>query len=416
MRATTLLNRVLTLPGVRVTGVDPASVAGDGAVLIEVVLKRRKLSCPFCSFTTSHRYDRRGVDSVWRHLDLGGRVCRLRMRRRRLACPDHKVVTEGVPFARPGARFTRDFEDLVVWLTCRSDKSTVAAFARVAWRTVGAMCERVSADVLDPHRMEGLVEIGVDEISWRKHHRYLTLVTDHASGTVVWGAPGKNAATMGQFFDDLPDQDGEQIEAVSMDLGLAFQKAVRERAPQAEICFDPFHVVKLATDALEGFRRRVWQAARSCPDAKIAKKYKGIRWALLKNPDTLTAPQKATIRQLRKGGDALWRAYQLKELLRGVFAGDLDPSDVADLIKRWCSRASRSRIEEFVKASQTIRQHTDGILAAITHGLSNGRSEGLNNKVRTMINRAYGFHTAEAALALIKLTCGPVNLKLPYHT
>ena len=168
MRATTLLNRVLDLPGLRVVGVDLDDPAGGGSVVIDVCLRRRVLACPVCSFTTSRRYDRRDVDSSWRHLDLGGRRCRLRMRRRRLACPVHGVVTEGVPFARPGARFTSDFEDLVVWLVTRSDKSTVATFARVAWRTVGAMCQRVSADVVDPQRLSGLVNIGVDEISWRK--------------------------------------------------------------------------------------------------------------------------------------------------------------------------------------------------------------------------------------------------------
>ena len=92
-------------------------------VTVDVALRRRALECASCSFSTSRRYNRRQVDSSWRHLDLGGRVCRLRMRRRRLACPEHGVVTEAVPFARAGARFTTDFEDLVVWLVTRSDKS-----------------------------------------------------------------------------------------------------------------------------------------------------------------------------------------------------------------------------------------------------------------------------------------------------
>lgn len=126
MRATTLLTRVLDLPGIRVVAVDADCLAREGSVRLEVALRRRRLACPSCAFTTSRRYDRRDVDSVWRHLDLGGRVCRLQMRRRRLACPAHGVITEAVPFARPGARFTRHFEDLVVWLVTRSDKTTVA--------------------------------------------------------------------------------------------------------------------------------------------------------------------------------------------------------------------------------------------------------------------------------------------------
>lgn len=338
------------------------------------------------------------------------------MRRRRLDCPQHGVVTEGVPFARPGARFTSDFDDLVVWLLTRSDKTTVATFARVAWRTVGAMCERVAADVLDPARLEGLVDVGVDEISWRKHHRYLTLVSDHATSTVVWGAPGKDAATMGTFFDALPEGAAERIEAVSMDLGPAYAKAVRERAPDAVVCFDPFHVVKLAGDALDSVRRQVWQSARRYPDKAIAKRYKGARWALLKNPGDLTDTQAETLAGLRRDGGALWRAYQLKEALRAVFAGDLDPGTVMELIDRWCARAQRSRIPDFVKAAATIRKHKDGIAAAIERGLSNGRHEGLNNKIRTMTRRAYGFHSPQAALALIMLTCGPTTLTLPYHT
>ena len=304
----------------------------------------------------------------------------------------------------------------MVWLVTRSDKSTVATFARVAWRTVGAMCQRVAADVLDPQRLSGLVNIGVDEISWRKHHRYLTLVTDHARSTVVWGAPGKNAATLGKFFDELSQEATDRIEAVSMDLGLAYPKAVRERAPCAVICFDPFHVVKLAGDALDSVRRQVWQSARRYPDKRIAAKFKGARWALLKNPQDLTEVQAITLKALRTDGGALWRAYQLKEALRAVFAGDLPIGDVMDLLDRWCSRAQRSRIPEFVKTAATIRKHKDGITAAIERKLSNGRHEGLNNKIRTMTRRAYGFHSPEAALALIMLTCGPTTLTLPYHT
>ena len=109
------------------------------------------------------------------------------------------------------------------------------------------------------------MNIGVDEISWRKHHKYLTLVSDHATSTVVWGAPGKDAATLGKFFDELPAGAAEKIEAVSMDLGPAFAKSVRDRAPGAVLCFDPFHVIKIAGDALDDVRRQVWAVRGSCP-------------------------------------------------------------------------------------------------------------------------------------------------------
>lgn len=411
MRASTLLNALFELPGVRVG----AAVVEDGELRVTASLCRRRLQCPYCPFSTRHRYDTREVDSSWRHLDTAGRICRILLRRRRLRCPDHGVLAEAVSFARPDSRHTRDFEDLVAWLVTKTDKTTVSSFARVAWRTVGAICERVVVDVLDPDRLRGLVDIGVDEISWRTHHRYLTLVSDHDTSTIVWGRPGKDTATLHGFFDELPDG-GASIEAVSMDMGPAYAKAVRERAPAAVICFDPFHVIKLATDGLDAVRRQVWQAARTLPDQRLAKTFKGARWALLKNPADLTDTQAQTLREMKRTGGILWRAYQLKEALREIFAGDLDAATTAELLDRWCARAQRSRIPEFVKAGRTIRKHRAGIDAAAERGLSNGRHEGLNTKIRLLIRRAYGFHSAEAALALVLLACGPVTLELPYHT
>jgi transposase len=313
--------------------------SGNGDALVTVRMSRKRLVCPLCTYATRHRYDTRDVDSSWRHLDLAGRVCRVQVRRRRLRCPTHGVRVEGVPFARPGSGFTRDFEDLVTWLVTKTDKTTVCAFARIAWRTVGAICERVATDVLDPDRLSGLVEIGVDEISWRKHHKYLTLVSDHATSKIVWGAAGKDTTTLDKFFADIPDGAAEGIEAVSMDMGPAYAKAVRAHAPDAVICFDPFHVVKLATDALDTLRRKVWQAARELPDKTIAKTFKGARWVLLKNPADLTETQAQTLRELKRSGGLLWRAYQLKEALRAVFAGDLGPDTVGRLLDRWCARA-----------------------------------------------------------------------------
>ena len=110
----------------------------------------------------------------------------------------------------------------------------------------------------------------------------------------------------------------------------------------------------------------------------------------------------------------MWRGYQLKEAGREIFAGDLGPTEAIELIDRWYSRAQRSRLAPFVKAAATVRKHRDGIAAALRYGLSNGLIEGLNNKVRLIIRRAYGFHSADAALALVMLSGGPIELRLPH--
>ncbi|MGH3848171.1 MAG: transposase [Pseudonocardiaceae bacterium] len=254
MRVTTAFKRLIRLDAVNVTAVEFLT----SVVVVTVALRRRRLACPHCGYLTRWRYDTRAVQSRWRHLDLGTWKLELRATLRRLRCPTHGVVVEAVPFARPGAHLTRDFDDLLAWLATRMDKTAVARLARVAWRTVGRACERVVASDLDPGRLDGLFRIGVDEISWRKHHKYLTLVVDHDRGKVIWGAKGKDAKTLDGFFDELGSVKSAQLKAISLDLGQAFIKSVQaeNHAPQAIICADPFHVVKVRREA-PCIRRRV---------------------------------------------------------------------------------------------------------------------------------------------------------------
>ena len=416
MRATTLLNKLLNLPGIAVRGVSAPAEVG-GSLVLDVVLRGQRLTCPLCEFTTRARYDRRPEPSWWRHLDFGTSPVVVRAMLRRLACPEHGVVVEAVPFARHRSRFTRDFEDLTAFLATKTDKSTIARFLRIDWDTVGRICERVVSTELDDDRLAGLVTIGVDEISWRRHHKYLTLVTDHTRGRVVWGAAGKDTATLDAFFAELGPDRAAAIEAVSMDMGPAYAKSVRAdgHAPQAVTCVDPFHAVKLVGQALDVERRKAWNELRRGGDPAAARKFKGARWALLKNPTNLSDDQAAMLRKLKRRGGDVWRAYTLKEAFRAIFAGDLAPDSVAELIDRWTSRASRSRLAAFVKVAKSIRKHRDGILAAIQLGINNGRAEGLNSVVRLIINRARGFHSAEAALALVMLSCGPITLQLPHE-
>ncbi len=410
MRVTAAFKHLLRLPGVHVRSID----FEPGRVIVTVGLRRRRLRCPLCDFSTRGRYDRRDVDSRWRHLDLGSWELEVRCRLRRLACPGHGVRTEGVPFARSASGFTADFEALAAWLATKMDKTAVTRLVRVAWMTVGAICERVSAAELDPARLDELFEIGLDEVSWRKRHRYLTLVSDHRRGKVVWGAEGRDSATADAFFDELGPARAVKLEAVSMDMSAGYEKSVQAAAPQAVVCFDPFHVVALATKALDEVRRSTWNELRALDETR-AKMFKGARWALLKNPEDLSDEQAAQLRKFRRRGGALWRAYTLKEALREIFAGDLDQQEAAELLDRFCSKAQRSLLAPFAKLARTLRRHREGILAAIRLGLSNARHEALNNKVRLIIRRAYGFHSAKAALALVMLACGPITLRLPHE-
>ena len=163
MRVTTAFKRLMDLPGVTVTEVDfqPARV------VVAVRLRSAKLFCPECGFTTRARYDTRPVPSTWRHLDLGRWRLEVRADLRRIDCPTHGARTEGVPFARAGSRFTRDFEDLVGWLATTMDKTALCRLARIDWDSVGRIIERVMATGLDKRRLDNLFVAGVDEVSCR---------------------------------------------------------------------------------------------------------------------------------------------------------------------------------------------------------------------------------------------------------
>jgi transposase len=414
VRVTTAFNRLLGLPGITVAGV---SFTAEHTVCCEVKLRRRRLACPECGYTTIARYDTRRVFSAWRHIDFGTWRVTARAGLRRLRCPTHGVRVEGVPFARHRSGFTRDFEDVAAYLATKTDKTTISRLLRVDWDTVGRICERVVATELDPARLDGLVRIGVDEVSWKRHHHYLTLVTDHESGRIVWGKAGKDTATLDAFFAELGPERAENIEAASTDMGQAFPASIAKpgHAPAAALAIDPFHAVKLVTDALDQVRRGVWNELRNQPDKTAAKKFKGARWALLKRPEALSDEQSATLRKLRRRGGDLWRAYSLKEAFRAIFDGDLDAEQAGELIDRWLSKASRCRLDPMIKAARTIRKYRDGILAAIRLGINNGRAEGLNNVVRLVARRAFGFHSSQAALALVMLNCGPITLSLPHE-
>ena len=466
MRVTTAFSRLLRLgKGVVVKKVR----FGPGTVIVEVALRRRRLICPECGFSTRARKDTRPEISSWRHLDLGVWRLEIRCQLRRLWCPVHGARTEAVPFARPLSDFTRDFECLVAWLATRTDKTTITRMLRIDWRTIGRIIRRVCDDELDPDRLAELYDIGIDEVSWKKQHNYLTLIVDHRRRQVVWGCEGQGQKAADAFFTELdpdpasspppvpagqprqppepaimvpfgpcptvpadhgipaawlgPDREldpaivarASRLIAVSMDMTGGYAKSVRHHAPQATICIDPYHIVQLANQALDEVRRAYWNELRTLSDPDAAKRFKDSRWCLLKRPEKLTDQQAATLARIKAAGGEVWRAYTLKEAVRGIFEPGLSLEDVEVLIKRLLSRLARSRLDPFIRLGKTIRKHRDGILAAIRLGINQGRTEALNNKVRLITRRAYGFHSAHAALALIMLTCGPVTLHLPHE-
>jgi transposase len=404
VRVTTAFNRVLGLPGASVRAVR---FDFDG-VVVTVALRRRRRVCTGCGQVCAATHDT--VFSRWRHLDLGGQRCWIACWLRRVKCPDCGVRVEAVPWARPGSRFTRDFEDVVAWLAQQMAKQPIARLLRVAWDTVGRIVERVVADRLDETRLHDLVMIGVDEVAYRRGHRYLTVVADHRSGAIVWLRPGRNAATLTAFFDALGDHK-TSIRAVSIDMSGGYENAIRATLPEAEIAFDPFHVVRLAADAVDAVRRAEWNAHGKSKTAG-GKWVKHTRWALLKAPERRSSRQLAILGEVQHTNRRLYRAFLLYHQLRLLYRLE-DPALAPAHLTAWLAWASRSRLRPFVRLARTLRQRREGVLAAIELGLSNARLEGLNSKVRLISHRSFGFHSPAPLIALTYLCCGGITIDLP---
>jgi transposase len=310
VRATTAFNRLLRLPGAWVIDV---SFGAEGVVT--VATRRPRRVCSGCGQVGGQIHGRR--IKRWRHLELGSCRCVIECELRRLWCADCGVRFEAVPWARGASRYTRDFEDVRAWLAQQMAKKPIAGMLRIGWDTVGHIIERVVADHLDEQRLRGLVAIGVDEISHRRGQRYLTSVVDHEAGAIVWCAPGRNAATLRAFFDLLGERKSS-IRAVSIDMSGGYEKAIREEIPDAEVCFDPFHVVRLAQRAVDQVRRDEWNAHERS-HTKTGRWIKGTRWSLLKAPAKQKPEQLQLLAEVQQANRSLYRAFLLKEELRLLY-------------------------------------------------------------------------------------------------
>jgi transposase len=399
------------LVGLQRTVIEDVRLGGEGEVIVSVRAGvRERDRCGVCR-RRSPGYDLGEGRRRWRSLDLGTTFAFVEAESPRVTCRRHGVVVCAVPWARHDSRFTRAFEDQLAWLAVNTSKSAVAELMRVAWRTVGGVIERVAAEAMrEVDLLDGLRRIGIDEISHRKGQRYLTVVVDHHTGRLVWAASGRDRKTVLAFFDALGEQRCKQIELVSADMASWISGPITERVPDAIRCVDPFHVVMLATEALDDVRREVWNEARRHGNLELARELKGARFAVWKNPENLTDRQAAKLATIQQTNARLYRAYLLKEQLRQIY--QLPDAAANRLLDGWLKWARRSRLPPFIKLARTITEQRDGILAAIQHGLSNARIEQINTQIRLIARRAFGFHSPKAliALAMLKLAdlCPPL--------
>lgn len=353
-------------------------------------------------------YDQGGGLRRWRHTDMGQTRCYLQARAPRVRCAEHGVVVAAVPWARPGAKHTHAFEDTCAWLAAHTAFTVLTGLLRVAWRTVADIVARVVTDRTDGvDRLAGLRRIGIDEIAYRKGHRYLTVIVDHDTGRLVWAREGRDTATINAFFDDLGPQRSAQLTHVSADGAVWIHTAVAARAPQAIRCLDPFHLAQWCLGAVDKVRRRT--LARQQGLAPRAGRH--VMWAVRKNPEHLSPDQRGTLAGLEESNRELYRAYLLKEQLRAVIHAE--PGKVKALLAGWLHWARGAGVPEMARLADTVEHYRPLIINAVTEKTTNARVEATNTHLRALTKRAYGFHSPEALIAMATLTRGGACPPLP---
>ena len=396
--------------------------------------------CPVCH-KRCPRYDSKCKSPrIWRGLDWEGIIVEVEYRTHRIVCPEHGVLVADVPWAYPGSRFAKNFDLTVGWLAVCLPRSVVGEYMRIDWETVGRCVHRTLNDI-EPNRarrLDGLVRIGIDETSYKKGYKYIAVIVNHDTNTVVWAAQGHGKTVLEAFYRQLSEEQLASIRVVTGDGAKWITECVEEFTPECERCVDPFHVVGWAMEALDEVRREAWKEARdevkrlakenpvkrgrpsngdlaaaALREAKgKAEEIKGAAYTLGKAPEHLTEKQVVRLEMIAQTNPVLHRAYRMKEKLR-LLLKLKDADEAASELQRWLWWASHSRISAFRKLYEKIKRHKEHILNTIRLGMSNARVEATNNKIKLIIRKAYGFRNIENMLDMVYLVCSDLRVPLP---
>jgi transposase len=410
VRVTAVFNRVLGFAGTVVRSV----AFGEDSIVVRLRHRSRMLVCP-CGATGGAAYDR----SVrrWRHVNFGHHAVHVEAEVRRVDCSKcGQIRTEWTSWARPGARHTTAFENQVAWLATRMSKTGVAEFMGTSWRTVTAIVDRLVTTHLGGDRLARLRRIGIDEIAWRKGRKFLTVIADHDTGHVIWIGVGRSQAVLDEFFAMLTAEQRSGIRAVSMDLTRVWREGIRRHLPRAVTCFDPFHVIKWAGEALHlVYLGQSPDLTRMHVDGlNPSAAWRKVRASLRAAAEHLDQTGRAIIARIRRTNPRLHRAWRLKEELRQLYK--IKPREAATHLNRWISKALRSDLNAFVTLARRIRANYDGILAAVHKRLSNSLVEGLNAGIRLIQRRAHGYANLNNLINMIYLCHGGVPIRAPTGT
>jgi transposase len=368
-------------------------------------LGKRLLRCGVCRQRCQEVHDIR-KERVWRDLSMRKLPLKLLYRPRRVECPRCGVRVEDFPWAEPWARVTTALSNAVAVLARELSWKGTAREYGLNWKSVATIVKR-AVDYGLKHRARPPVHvIGIDEVSRRKGQVYLTVVYDLERRVLLWVGDDRTEEAVRPFFtQEMGTRRCRTLRVVCMDMWAPYAKLVRDHAVNAQILFDRFHIVKHLHEAVEAARRDLWRQLTS----KERVTFKGTRWLLLKNPWNLNNQHKERLSTLVRWNSPLVRAWYLKESFQ-LFWTYKQPWRAKQHLLKWMTSAMRSKLEPFKKFVGMLRSHLEGVLAWTETRLSNGAVEGMNNKIKSISHRSFGFRSATNFIAAIYHCCARLPL------
>jgi len=398
----TFIRKQLHLKAHTVTKVEET----DEYMLVHIDrLGKRLLRCGVCRQRCLEVHDIR-PEREWRDLSRRKLPLKLRYRPRRVECPRCGVRVEDFPWAEPWARVTTALSHAVAVLARELSWKGTAREYGLNWKSVATIVKRAVQYGLEHRKRPPVHAIGIDEVSRRKGQVYLTVVYDLERRVLLWVGEDRTEEAVRPFFtQEMGKRRCQTLPLVCMDMWAAYAKLVRDYAVNAQILFDRFHIVKHLNEAVDAARRDLWRQLTT--QERVS--FKGTRWLLLKNPWNLSSGQKERLSTLVRWNSPLVRAWYLKESFQ-LFWTYRQPWRAQQHLLKWMNSAMRSRLEPFQRFVGLLRSHLDGVLAWTKTRLSNGAVEGMNNKIKSISHRSFGFRTAENFIAAIYHCCARLPL------
>lgn len=344
--------------------------------------------CPFCGH---HSNVLKGSkERRLRMVPLGNKMAFLFVQIHRLQCVNcQSIWWPSMPFVKPKKRYTLSFERYVIDLMRFATIDHVAKFLKVSWSFIKNIHKAYLKEKYQIPDLKTVQYIGVDEFSIRKGHNYMTIFINLESGEIIHAVEGKSMETVTPFLLQLKEQ-AIELKAIAMDMNAAYESAVRKHLPEVDVVFDRFHVVALLNTAIENIRR---EQQLKCNTVGL-KAIKRMRFLLLGNYETLNPMKKEGLKRLLEVNQPIALAHAMKEQIR-LFWMRKTMEDGAKFLLQWILDISDTGIRELEKVGKTLLRRYQGLLSYFKHPITNGKTEGINNKIKTMKRQTYGFRDME---------------------